>query len=73
MITLIILNKDNWKLSSITSPEVCSYSMSQRKEPSYAKCIGISSAISCHIFYSKCQINMMGPVSCIKAGGNEYV
>lgn len=36
MIKLIILNKDKCKLSSITSPEVCNYSMSQRKEPTYA-------------------------------------
>lgn len=36
MIKLIILNKDNYKLSFITSPEVCGYSMSQRTEPTYA-------------------------------------
>lgn len=36
MITLIILNKDNYKLSFITSPEVCGYSMSQRTELTYA-------------------------------------
>lgn len=36
MIKFIIFNKDNYKLSFITSPEVCGYSMSQRTEPTYA-------------------------------------